>query len=77
MVGSIAESTNINMTAEKKCIHSMLCRLSRQKGRELPLVQGSGVSINVCLKQGVDKYFLIDNFEHNQHEPLAPSFRKP
>jgi hypothetical protein len=58
--GALAEITILLVTQEKNCTHSMLCRLSRQKGQELAVVQEPGTEISVALKQEVDKYCLID-----------------
>jgi hypothetical protein len=51
-VGLIAEIEALLMTQEKNWIHSMLCRLSRQKRPELPLLHEPGEQINLSLKQG-------------------------
>jgi uncharacterized protein YggL (DUF469 family) len=41
-----------------------MCLLKNKLGLDSRLFQELGVTINLSLKQGVDKYCLVDNFKH-------------
>jgi hypothetical protein len=48
--------------------------LNKKTGLEFRLFQAPGVKINVSLKQGVDRYCLIDNFKHISRKMCPGSF---
>jgi hypothetical protein len=52
------------MTGQKNRAHNMMYELSNKPRPEFRPFQEPGEKINVSLKQGVEKYCLLDNFKH-------------
>jgi hypothetical protein len=61
---SIAEISILLMTGQKNHAHNIMCELNKKPGVDFCLFQEPGQQINVALKQGLDQYFLVDNFKH-------------
>jgi hypothetical protein len=47
-----------------------MCELNKKAGVDFRLFQESEQQINVALKQGVDQYFLVDNFRHISRDQI-------